>query len=242
MKRAHGAVVTALILVLALAGCAPAAAPVTDGGVSWENYPAHAGQDGDVLVDYPDQAEIAPSATATMTLIAGAIEAQTGVPLVAIDSESSWFSEDNWHPQLGNGYGGKSMLTTVNCCELASETAPSQSEWAGIITAASAAAVEAGLGSFVIDDNGELCTLGEECWIMSAFATDGVQWVGLTIWNRAMDLTGEAEKEAEKFGWPIELVSIRYGATVVQAGQKAVFADAMQDFIGLDRPDATTSD
>ena len=59
---------------------------------------------------------------------------------------------------------------------------------------------------------------------------------------RALDPTGDAQREAAKLGWPKAMMSISYGATVVQAGTQEKFARAMQDFIGLERPASTTSD
>lgn len=210
----------------------------------WMNYPAHAGQDGEALIGYPDQVELQPVATRITKDIAEAITDESGIALVPATPESTWFADDNWHAQVGNGYGGESMLITVNCCELASEGTPDRAKWQSVLDAASRAAERAGLGPFVVDEQSESCGKAdrESCWILAATASDGVQWVWFTIQDRALDRSGDAEREAEKFDWPMATIAISYGATVVQAGKQDKFARAMQDFVGLDRPAGTTSD
>lgn len=212
--------------------------------VQWVNYPAHAGQDGEALIGYPDQVELQPIATHITTHIAAAITDATGIALIPATPVSNWFSADSWHAQAGNGYGGESMLTTVNCCELASEVTPIRAEWDTVLDAADRAAGHAGLGRFVAVEQPENCGDADEdtCWSFAATASDGVQWVSLSIQDRALDPTGDAQREAAKMGWPKATISISYAATVVQAGKQEKFTRAMQDFIGLERPAGTTSD
>lgn len=177
-----------------------------------------------------------------MTGIAGAIESSSSVPLLPLDPETEWFSDDRWHPQMGNGYGGESMLTTINCCELQSNTVPDRDEWQRVIDAASSEVAARGLGGFVFDQHTSDCNGEDGCWRWAATATDGVQWVYMTIQDTDRDPTGEAARDAEKFGWPAASISIGYGATVVKADSHDAFVEAMQPFIGQSRPPATTSD
>ncbi|WP_438253259.1 hypothetical protein [Microbacterium sp. A82] len=211
--------------------------------VEWADYPAHAGQDGDALISYPDQAELPPLATDLINEVADAVSDASGIDLVPTTPETTWFSDSNWHEQVGNGYGGESLLITVNCCEFTSDTAPDRTKWSAILAEASRAAEASGFGTFIIDDQMERCgENADDCWILSATATDGPQWVSLSIQDAALDPTGDAEQDAEKFGWPTATISLGYGASVVQAGKQEEFELAMHDFIGLDRPDTTTSD
>lgn len=209
----------------------------------WVNYPAHAYHDGEALIGYPDQAELPPVAADVIRSIGNTISDVSGIELEAAAAESTWFSDNNWHAQAGNGYGGESMLITINCCELASDTAPDRVKWQAVLDAASRAADDAGLGPFVADELAESCAAtDEDCWILGATATDGVQWVSLTIQDRSLDTSGDAKREAEELDWPMSTIAISYGATVVQSGKKDDFTFAVQNFTGLDRPDPTASD
>ena len=84
--------------------------------------------------------------------------------------------------------------------------------------------------------------LGERCWRWIATARDGVQWVSFSIQDAALDPTGDAQREAEQFGWPPASIGLGYGATVVRTGSTDEFADAIGPFIGLKQPRGTSSD
>lgn len=216
----------------------------------WMDYPAHAGTDGDVLLDAPDQTQLEQPARELIEQIRTAVEKESGIALSPSEPEQSWFDADDWHPHTGNGYGGDSMLITVNCCELQSDDVPPRARWGDLIVAANRAAVDAGLGSFVLDRDAmgseyrdKYCNRpGGECWSVSATVYDGYQWVYLTIQDASLDPSGNAAKEAEDVGWPTASIAIGYGATVVRAGESAAYAQAMEPFLGLERPDGTTSD
>ena len=211
--------------------------------VDWADYPAHAGQDGEALLEYPDQAELEPAARELMNQLRTAIAYSSGFELKPAQPQDEWFSDDSWHPQVGNGYGGDSLLTTVNCCELTSDGIPDPDQWQMVLDAASEITRDAGLGRFVRDESLEECAgTDEQCWVWSATATDGVQWVYLSIQDRSLDPTGDASREADKFNWPLTSIGISYGATIVKAGSIDDYRAAMRPFLGLERPDATTSD
>jgi len=117
------------------------------------------------------------------------------------------------------------------------------SKWDVIFDAANRVAQDAGFGPFVHDESPEHCGKGEgRCRLLSGTATDGVQWVYLSIQDRALDPTGDAVDEAEDFGWPHASIGLGYGQTVVRAESSGEFRRAMQAFVGLARPEATTSD
>ncbi len=210
--------------------------------VDWADYPAASWIDGELLLEAPDEKELEPTARGLVAAVNDAIAEATGIRLEPLRSESTWFDEDNSYPQQGNGYGGESMLTTINCCELQADRVPPQGEWQAVVDAASRAAAEFGLGPLRFDEIDGDCNGREGCWLWSATATDGVQWLALSISDAERDPSGQAQKDVEQFGWPPRTVSISYGATVVRAGAKVGFAEAMQPFLGLERPAATTSD
>ena len=67
----------------------------------------------------------------------------------------------------------------------------------------------------------QYCTLpGGECWSWFATAYGNGQWISFAIQDRALDPTGDAVEEAERFDWPIASVSFSYGATVIAAGMR----------------------
>lgn len=242
-----------LVSALLLTGCGilgPEPSPVTtytdEAGesvtVDWVDYPAAAWIDGEQLLETPDQNDIELPARALVTAVGEAVAEVTAFPLEPLAPESEWFGDDRWFAQQGNGYGGESMLTTVNCCELQADRVPEARLWQDVVDAASRAAAAQGIGPFAFDDIDAGCNGQAGCWLWSATAWDGVQWVSLSISDATKDPTGQAQKDAEQFGWPLRTVSVSYGATVVRAGQMAAFAEAMQPFRGLERPAQTTSD
>ncbi|GAA1853688.1 hypothetical protein ACFQZV_04985 [Microbacterium koreense] len=217
--------------------------------ISWEDYPAHAGVDGERLLGAPDAAELEGPARGVMDAVRGAVQDESGVPLHPLTPTTEWFGIDDWFPQQGNGYGGDSMLTSVNCCDLQSDAVPTPDRWDAVFAAANAALVEAGLGALTedqaLDDEyrDTYCTgAGGTCWLRSMTAYDGYQWVFVTIQDTTLDPTGDAAREAEEMGWPLASIAVGYGATVVDAGRSDEFAAAIAPFVGLERPDATTSD
>ncbi|WP_010204346.1 hypothetical protein [Salinibacterium sp. PAMC 21357] len=91
--------------------------------VDWVNYPAYEGIDGEKLIGFPDQAELEPAARELVEQLRVAIVDSSGLAMTSSEPESDWFGDKNWYPQSGNGYGGESMLTTVNCAT-SPQTAP----------------------------------------------------------------------------------------------------------------------
>ncbi|WP_341953176.1 hypothetical protein [Salinibacterium sp. TMP30] len=215
----------------------------TEVTVDWVNYPAYEGYDGENLLGYPDQAELEPGARELVEQLQTVIADTSGFALTSGEPERDWFADNNWHPQDDNGYGGDSILTTVNCCDFSSDGAPMSSEWQRVLDAASQVTQDAGLGKFVLDDEREWCgDTGEQCWRWAGTATDGVQWIFITIQDGALDPTGDAVNEAKRFGWPVASISFGYGATVVPTGQVDEYTRALDPFLGLEQPASTSSD
>lgn len=263
-NRAAGLVVLGAVLLTGCGALAPAPSTTyTDASgatvtVDWADYPAHAGMDGEARLGRPDQRQLEASARTLVGDIRDAIEQSAGVAMTASKPEATWFGEEDWFPQAGNGYGGESMLVTVNCCDLVSEGIPDPSRWPAVIDAVSEVTRDAGLGPLRLAHESEAmaadpawreehratyCTMPDGgCWQWSADASDDVAWVHVLIQDTALDPTGDAAREAEELGWPAASISVGYGATVVRAGMTEDFERAMAPFRGLDRPEATTSD
>lgn len=264
--RAGAAVLAGVLLLTGCGALPPAPSPTTthtDASgevvtVDWADYPAHAGNDGEALLGRADQSELEPGVRELMARLRAEIERASGLELEPLEPESSWFDDENWFPQTGNGYGGESMLITINCCELSADRVPDTARWRAILDAASRVTEDAGLGPLVLDIESEAMAAepswerdyrerycnaaGGECWLWSASAFDGVQWVYLTIRDGALDRTGDAAREAEEYDRLLAGIDVAYGATVVRAGMADEFARAIAPFVGLDLPDATTSD
>ena len=226
--------------------------------VDWADYPAQAGVDGEVLLGRADQSQLEPEARALIRDLRAAIAEASGRAMVSVEPERSWFNDENWYPQEGNGYGGESLLITVNCCELATRGVPALAQWQSILDAASAVTVAAGLGPLVLQQDSaamkadsawskeyhdRYCNLdGGGCWLWSAWVFDGSQWVDFTIQNAELDPTGDAKTWPENADGRLASIRISYGATVVRSGKSDEFARAIQPFLGLELPASTTSD
>ena len=266
MKRQVGLI---LLASLALSGCSAfglGPSPTTtytdahgeDVTVDWMNYPANAGQNGEALLGRPDQTALEPEARAFIGNLQAAIAAASGLEMTSEESEDDWFSDEHWFPQQGNGYGGESMLITVNCCESATDGVPRPAQWQAVLDAASEVTIAAGLGPLVLEQDSEemnidtdwqkeyrdrYCTReGGECWLWNARVYDGVQWVDFTIQDAALDATGVAATWAENADGQFDNIRVSYGATVVRSGKSEEYARAMEPFLGLTLPAATTSD
>lgn len=254
---------------LALAGCgvlgnqpSPVSTYVGADGeqvtVDWADYPGEAGQDSEALRAGPDQDEIVPLATDLVNRVRAAVELEADTRLIPTRDESEWFGEESWFSASGNGYGGETMLVTVNCCELQSGSAPATDRWRGLVDAVSAVTEEYGLGPVVLQHEApelladerwrdeyarDYCNgAGGRCWLWSGTAYANGQWLSFSIQDARLDTTGAAMEDAEEFDWPVASVSVSFGATTIASGRRDDFERAFAPFEGLDKPDATTSD
>lgn len=266
MKRRVGVI---LLAAVALTGCSAfgvAPSPTTtytdaqgeEITVDWADYPASAGQDGEALLGRPDQMALEPEARALIGNLQAAITAASGLEMTSPKPVDDWFSNEHWFPQQGNGYGGESMLITVNCCELATDGVSPPSQWQAILDAASEVTRAAGLGPLVLEQDSAHMTIdpnwqkeyrdrycnrdGGECWLWNARVHDGVQWVDFVIQDAALDPTGAAATWAENADGRLDSIRLSYGATVVRSGKSEEYARAIEPFLGLTLPASTTSD
>lgn len=226
--------------------------------VDWKDYPASAGIDGEDLAGRPDQAQLEAPARDLVRRLQAAIQSSSGLVLDPVEPEGTWFDDDHWFPVGGNGYGGESLLVTVNCCRLEAHRAPDPARWRAVLAAVNEVTDEAGLGALQLDHESEevaadpawaeehrqrFCNLPDgSCWSWAAVAYDGSQWVSFEIQDATLDPTGDAAREAEEAGEPLRYVAVDYGATVVQSGKMAEYERALTPFLGLEQPPATESD
>ncbi len=96
------------------------------------DYPGEAWQDSAPLIAGPDQVQLEPVVRELIEELSTAVESAAGVALEPVGSPGDWFQDSNWYSSEGNGYGGESMLITLNCNNKASSRVQSN-------TAASAA-------------------------------------------------------------------------------------------------------
>ncbi|TFD28360.1 hypothetical protein [Cryobacterium cryoconiti] len=226
--------------------------------VDWADYPAHAGQNGEALLGRPDQTALEPEARALIGNLQAAIADASGLEMTSTEPEDEWFSDERWFPQLGNGYGGESMLISVNCCESATDGVPRPAKWQAVLDAASEVTRAAGLGLLVLEQDSKAMNAdpnwqkeyrdrycnreGGECWLWNARVYDGVQWVDVSIQDAALDPTGAAATWAENADGRLDNIRVSYGATVVRSGESEEYARAIEPFLGLALPVSTTSD
>lgn len=259
----------ALLLAALMTGCgvlwsvpSPTSTYTDESGatvtVDWKDYPAQEGIEGADLVGAPDQAQLEAPARELVQELRDAIEDSSGLVLVPAEPEAGWFGADDWFEEEGNGYGGESLLVSVNCCTLRSDRAPDPARWRAVLDAASKVTEEAGLSTLQLEHESEqmaadpawekehreqFCNLPDgSCWYWAATAYDGSQWVSFTVQDASLDPTGDGVRDAAEYDEPPAYVAIDYGATVVQAGRSAEYERALAPFAGLDQPAATSSD
>jgi hypothetical protein len=262
-------VVLVLVTTVLLAGCSvlgmrpsPTTTYTDANGetvtVDWKDFPATEGSDAEALLDAPDQAEVEASARQLVNDLRDAVEEAAGTPLVPQRAEESWFDDEDWSPQEGNGYGGEPLLTTVNCCRLSSDRVPDLETWQAVVDAASRVTQEAGLGPLVLEHESgvmaddpdwrkeyreQFCNVvGGGCWSWSAVAADGYRWIILDLQDASLDPTGDGVDWAEELDLPVASITLDYGATVVRAGMKPAYETALAPFRGLEQPEPTRSD
>lgn len=233
----------------------PSGSPVV---LDWKDYPAREGIDGEDLLGAPDRAQLETPARALMADLVTALARVSDSRVVSVEPQAGWFKDDNWFKDDGNGYGGQSMLVSLNCCEVETTHVPDRSRWRAVVDALSDVTADAGMGRITADYDSrgrstdpelaeeylkQYCNLpGGACWVWSGSLYDGYQWVDLTIQDGTLDPTGTAARDARTEKQPVAFISIDYGATVVQTGRKRAYERALAPFRGLTRPAATSSD
>lgn len=264
MKRLGGVVV---LLAVAVTGCSaiwPVPSPTTayTGAqgetitVDWADYPGQAGVDGEALLGHADQSTLEPKVRALLRELQAAVADASGLELNPVSPEQEWFSDENWYLHEDNGYGGESLLVTLSCCDLATDAAPEPHKWQSVFDAVSEVTVTAGLGPIVRkqysaemeadptwrqDYLDTACNLdGGECWMWSGSTYNGVHRVDFSIQDASLDpARAGSDGAANPDSW-VDYIHISYGAIVVRSGKSAEYERAIQPFVGLEQPAATT--
>ncbi|MFC8303982.1 hypothetical protein ACFUCV_09910 [Specibacter sp. NPDC057265] len=220
--------------------------------VNWKDYPVSAGLLPEDFSHAVTQEEAQATSDAVLTDIRAAL---TSVHAF----EWSTRGEAAWFPGGGNGYGGKVMTSTFNSTQWESATAPaSNAEWEEIVAVTSRITTKHGLGgvqllfdheNFKTDHSWQKDLIDkygtadpQRLWWWEGTAYTRSQWLVLHMVNVDRDTTGAAAKETEDSGLPARSISISYGATAVPAKDQAALTQALEPFVGLTPPEATTSD
>lgn len=236
--RAAAIVVTAALTVT-LAGCA-AASPTTtytdasgqEVTVDWRDYPAHAGIDADTVLEAPVAEEVEARWEQIRAAVVDAIDAELDGRLDA----SSWSErgEGSWSDQVGNGYGGESMLSTYNSGSWEAEIVLPPEDWAGVIAAA-----EAELAQWGITGVGPEPTEVPE-WLVYGDFFEGPEFVSIAVQDASLD--ADAHSGALERGWLVSGISLFYGIQTIAEADRDAFTAAAAPFSGLERPEPTSSD
>lgn len=251
-------VAAAAVLLLGTNACAPP--PTTsytnEAGqkttVNWRDYPVSAGLLPEDFSHAATQQEAQMTSDAVLNDIRAALTEMYGL-------EWTTRGESGWFPGGGNGYGGKVVTSTFNSVQWESDTAPAgTAEWEDIVATTSRITTGHGLGPIqLIFDRGSfkddpswqqelINNYGtadpKKLWWWEGTAFTGSQWLSLHLVNVDRDMTGAAAKENAASNLPERSISISYGATAVPAQDEAALAKALEPFMGLTPPEATTSD
>ncbi|MCU1437245.1 MAG: hypothetical protein JWP66_332 [Naasia sp.] len=238
----------------ALAGCAspPTTTYTAANGASvtvdWREYPGHADQDPDQVLQAPVAEEVAERAENVL----GAIERR-----LAEEFGFDW--EDGPGESVlvrtgGNGYGGDSLYVVYNSTTRESLTVPDFADWNRVLEIVDAVAPAYGFEPVRLDSvsvTGEEYGVGPEqkdekgAWQWNGVALAPGQWLSVGVVDVERDASGEAAEEmagSVEHGWNPRSVSLSYGATTLHHRDRASFLERLAPFQGLPRPEPTTSD
>ncbi|GAA3622385.1 hypothetical protein GCM10022200_00640 [Microbacterium awajiense] len=226
-------------LTLTLAGCA-AASPTTtytdasgqEVTVDWSDYPAHAGIDADAVLEAP----VAEDVEARWEIIRAAVVDAIDVALDGALDDASWSErgDGGWTDEIGNGYGGQSMLSTYNSGSWEAEIVLPREDWDRVIAAAQAELAEWGITGV-----GPEPTEVPE-WLDYGDFFEGPEFVSVAVQDASLD--ADAHSGALERGWLVSGISLFYGIQTISEADRAAFTAAAAPFAGLERPEPTSSD
>ncbi len=226
-------------LTLLLAGCA-AASPTTtytdasgeEVTVDWRDYPAHAGIDADAVLAAPVAEDVEARWEQIRVAVVDAIDAELDGALDA----ASWSErgEGGWNDQVGNGYGGESMLSTYNSGSWEAEIVLPREDWDRVIAAAGAELAEWGITGV-----GPEPTEVPE-WLDFGDFFEGPEFVSVAVQDASLD--ADAHSGALERGWLVSGISLFYGIQTIAEADRDAFTAAAAPFAGLERPEPTSSD
>ncbi|MHA7304458.1 hypothetical protein ACX80E_04305 [Arthrobacter sp. TMN-49] len=248
----------ALATLFSLAACsAPPTTTYPNGAgqdvtVNWRDYPLSAGSLPDDLALTPVSEDAEAISAGLLGEIKTALTAEYGM---------AWESagEAGWFPTTGNGYGGETMTTSYNSHEWRSTTLPAATtEWKKIMGTISGLTAARGLGpvkltqdsGFFNNDPAWQKKLVEkygtadpqQLYWWNGTAYSGSQWLAVTMVNVDRDTTGRAATEYQELKLPARSISISYGVATVARDDLPALKQALEPFMGLTPPEATTSD
>jgi hypothetical protein len=248
-------VLTAMVL---LSGCSasPTSRYVDSDGrevtVYWRDFPGHAYIDADDILSGPSRERIEPLAEDLMHELESALSSEYRLRWTT-------FGEAGWHPDGGNGYGGKSAYLTYNSAGRMSNSVPSApQDWHRIVAIVNGIVADHGFDAVVLDH--ESSPYGDEeawqqelrdrfgtddpdgYWAWTGLASAESQWLSITLTDVARDPSGKAATEAEEYGRAPRSIELAYGATALPESSIEAFRRGLAPFTGLEKPEPTTSD
>lgn len=242
---------------LALGGCS--ASPKssyrnsqgTEVTVDWKDYPGHALQDPAEVLAAPVAEDLDERASKVLSAVEARLTAQFGLTW-----ENGPDGQEPFHEQGGNGYGGASTYKVFNSVSRESLGVPQgKGSWRVAASTVGQTIAEYGFGAIEWDSLGpsrreeNRKTFGSDdpdtYWRWSGQASNGAEWILVSLLDVDKDASGKAAKEHEgagSYGWNPRAVSISYGATALREADKEAFLRALEPFKELDRPGPTMSD
>jgi hypothetical protein len=222
--------------------------------VYWREYPGVAGLDADDVLDGPSVDEGYAAGAAMVAEIRAALTAEFGLewsPTANHDSGNGPFFD-----RVANGFGGESLLTTINAAASQSTTVPSSwAEKERVIEIIGEVTATYGFSAPVLDHDRDTSSSADERirdWGGSTPETQvfvsGVvkgptgQWLFFHLQDLSHDVDGrfaDRPEAATANGWPPNTVSFAYGANALLPDEhRDEFERRLQPFRGLTPPPA----
>ncbi|MGO3247857.1 MAG: hypothetical protein ACTIK9_01265 [Agrococcus casei] len=229
---ATAAIVAAVIL---LSACTPSPTTTSTDAegntvtVDWVDYPASAGIPASDVLMLPAAEEVEARAGQLIVEVQDTLETEYGISEWTVESESGWY------PEEGNGYGGKSLLTTYNSAIHEVNVEIPVEQWDAVIDTVRQIAER-----YEITDQAR-DTYFEEYpeWMRVGSFHRGAEFFDVTIQDDTLNPDYQAGESDDEL---VAGVSLFYGITTISETDRAEFIRRATPFEGIKMPEATTSD
>ncbi|HZK05621.1 MAG TPA: LppA family lipoprotein [Actinomycetaceae bacterium] len=233
-RAALGLAATAVAAVL-LSACAPSPTTNTTDAegnaitVDWVDYPASAGIPANDVLILPTAEEVEARANQLITEVQDTLETEYGITGWTTQNEAGWY------PQEGNGYGGKSLLTTYNSASHEASVRIPVEQWDAVIDTVREIAERYEITDEASD------TYFEEYpeWMRVRSFHRGAEFFDVVIEDDTLNPDHKGDESNDEL---VTGVSLFYGITTISETDRAEFMRRAAPFEGLKMPEATTSD
>lgn len=225
--------------------------------VYWREYPGVAGLDADDLLDGPSVEEGYATGTAMVAEIRAALTTEFGLEWAPDPSEGN--DDGPFFERVENGFGGESLLTTINAPGSQSTSVPRS--WADkkrIIEIIGEVTAAYGFSDPVLDHDRDTTSTEEdrvrdlggatpETQVIVSGVVEGPtgQWLFFDLRDLSNDLDGRFAEQLGstiEYGWEPNTVSFAYGANALLPDEhRDEFERRVQPFRGLTPPPALES-